>query len=84
MAQKKHDNLKKCERCKWQYPDYYLQPFVGTKNYNAICGVCALEVSNEIHAVNGVAPRKKFDGPMAESYRLDCISWRDRFPRYAP
>lgn len=73
-----------CERCQLPYPAELLtQMFIGNvdgkSGYTApVCGICALEISNEIHGKNGCRPRKRFDGEMAEEMRQGAIRWRKK------
>lgn len=65
-----------CGRCKLPYPSELLVPmFIGGKDggYTApVCGICALEISNEMHGDN----RKRFGGEMAEEMRQGALRWR--------
>lgn len=77
MAQR----LTRCTRCQWKYPDELLHTqttHLGTTHN--VCGICALEVSNEFMTVK----RDKFDGPKAEELRQAAITWRELFQQYSP
>jgi hypothetical protein len=56
--------MKKCRTCKIKYPEEIL--------YFDECGICGLERSNNTLGVD----RKKFDGEIAEDFRLQAIKWR--------
>ncbi len=73
-----------CSQCKWKYPGRLLSDFISSQGNHRVCGLCALELSNELHATNGVPPRKKFSGPLAEKLRLDGLHWRKKHPEYKP
>ncbi len=66
-----------CDRCKLAYPDELTTPmFVADPDgggYTApLCGICALELSNETHGDN----RRTFTGTRAEALRQRAIKWR--------
>lgn len=62
--------MSKCSNCKRSIPSELLSPMMGSGGTTkAICGVCALELSNEQLGIN----RKKFQGEMAEEMRLEAI-----------
>lgn len=68
-------DLKTCNHCALKYPADLLHPFVVNGRYKGpICGICALEVTNE-HAGMDL---KRFMGKKAESNRLRAIEWRMR------
>jgi len=73
-----------CSRCKLPYPAELVVPmFVntgGSSGYLHVCGICALEVSNNLHGEN----RTKFDGEQAEDKRQDAIMWRANHPNVVP
>lgn len=73
MAPKHTDT---CTRCKVAYPDvgYVTNMFTSTHGYLHVCGICALEITNELHGTN----MKQFRGEMAEQMRQDCIAYRQR------
>jgi len=71
----------KCARCKWKYPFALLSRMFLNGGYTEeICGICALELSNEASGVK----RKEFTGLGAESYRKSAIYWRKTHPNDAP
>jgi hypothetical protein len=78
--------LTNCGRCNWKYPDSLLnQMFIvnlGEKGgyTKPICGLCALELTNEAHAIK----RIKFDGEIAEHMRLLAKKWRKSNPKFKP
>jgi hypothetical protein len=77
--------VKGCAKCKWPFPETLLNPmFVGDGDgtgYTApICGICALEIVNELHGTN----LKKFVGAMAESTRKNAIAFREKHPEKNP
>lgn len=69
----------KCEHCKWIYPAYYINimrtnlPDIGNP---ALCGICALDLSNLIHGQN----RVRFDGQAADQMRIMAVVWREKHP----
>jgi hypothetical protein len=70
-----------CKECKWKYPDELLNPIVTSLGSSGlICGICALELTNQIHGIK----RKRFNGQMAEHMRLDAIIWRKKHPEHKP
>lgn len=70
-----------CERCHWRYPARLLSPMQTSKgNTGDICGICALEVSNEVLGFK----REHFTGEYAEQLRQSAISWRRRHPDMQP
>jgi len=63
--------MSKCSKCKRKIPEELLAPIMITDGIvGGVCGVCALAISNEALGCN----RKKFDGDIAESMRLDAIA----------
>jgi hypothetical protein len=63
----------KCPECNVEYPERLLNPLVtslGTTN--PICGICALEIVNELHDQK----RESFNTPIAERMRQDALKWR--------
>jgi hypothetical protein len=65
--------LAKCARCKINYPAAILNPVHTDKGVTGeVCGICALEMSNEIHGIH----RKRFDGEVAEHMRQQALAWR--------
>jgi hypothetical protein len=73
-----------CSRCKLPYPDELITPMfvvVGKESgYLNVCGICALEVSNNLHGTN----RKSFSGEQAEIKRQDALDWRRAHPNAVP
>lgn len=72
-------NRLKCDECKWEYPSHLLNTLrtnVADQNDRALCGICALEISNKIHGVK----RIKFDGQVAEYMRQQAVKWRKKHP----
>jgi hypothetical protein len=66
-----HDNV--CTRCGYNYPeDVSLSPMIGAIHKGEVCGICALEMKNAIHGLRD----KKFNGEMAELYRLLAVEAR--------
>jgi hypothetical protein len=63
-----------CTRCGTRYPDRLVTPMMINSAYTMVCGVCALELSNQIHGTN----RRKFTGEQAEQLRLDTVAWRKK------
>lgn len=72
--------MTRCARCKWKYPDELVSTFRSSAGNSELCGICALQASNELHGMN----RKKFGGPMAEDFRLDAIEWRRKHTELKP
>lgn len=68
--------LDTCSRCKREYPDvgYITDMFTSDKGYLHVCGICALDITNELHGTR----MKRFHGPMAEQMRRDCIDYHKR------
>jgi hypothetical protein len=74
-----------CDRCKLPYPEGLLNPVsfgnhTGAGRTLPVCGICALDLSNEILKTR----RKAFGGSMAEEYRQRAIRWRERHPDAQP
>lgn len=68
----------KCSRCHWDYPSQILSPFISSAgNRQNCCGICALELKNEIHGTRW----EHFDGSIAEQMRLEAVQWRKRHPK---
>jgi len=61
-----------CTMCLWNYPEGLVNPLITPVASVDLCGICALELSNELHGIR----RKQFDGPKAEEIRLGCVKWR--------
>lgn len=65
--------MKKCSECKIKYPEELLSPLIGSDGVTGdICGICALEISNETLGIQ----RDHFTGTIAEEMRKDAIAWR--------
>lgn len=79
MSKKVPSGMFKCDHCKWVYPSYYVNilrtnlPDIGSP---ALCGICALDLTNLIHGQN----RVKFDGESAEYFRVSAEDWRRKHP----
>ena len=71
-----------CSHCHWKYPAMFLSPFRSsrTKDFADVCGICALELSNEALGVK----RKNFYGRYAEELRKSALDWSKRHPDMAP
>lgn len=68
----------KCEECNYNYPSRLLSPMQSSKgNTGPICGICALELSNKVLSLK----RDKFNGPRAESMRLEALKYRERLQK---
>lgn len=67
----------KCAKCKIAYPEGYLSPIIGGSVRGGVCGICALEITNEVHGVT----REKFQGEIAEELRQMAIEYRKRLVR---
>lgn len=73
--------MKKCDRCRWKYPEEYLsQMFVGKGYTKPICAICALEIANELCGV----VQTSFQGETAEYMRQLAIEWRKKNPSRKP
>lgn len=72
-----------CEVCRWDYPNDYVSTYHASdcRSGKEVCGVCALELSNQTH---GAPTRASFAGAKAESYRQMAINWRAAHPEHAP
>lgn len=68
------NNMEKCTVCKIKYPSEILSPAFGLETKGVICGICALQLSNELHGDN----RIEFNGETAEDFRLEAIEWRKK------
>lgn len=65
----------KCGICKIDYPDEILSRMYINGAYTApICGICALEKTNEIHG----STRTAFSGSIAEGNRLAALAHRGK------
>lgn len=70
-----------CQRCNWNYPAEFVLPFRGTAfYYEACCGICALELKNQIHGTQDTV----LTGSMAEKMRRYAIEWRKKNPELGP
>lgn len=64
----------KCNQCQWDYPDELLNNmFIDGGYTKSICGICALELSNEITGV----VRERFQGEMAEALRQKALVFKN-------
>jgi hypothetical protein len=70
----------KCSGCDWTYPDGYVNPFTSSKGNEQLCGICALDASNELHGTKW----KTFNGEMAEDARQDAVAYRKMNPKRRP
>lgn len=57
-----------CQGCTIDYPPGFVWPF----RERMLCGVCALEASNQLHGTR----RRKFDAPAAEALRIAAMKYR--------
>lgn len=65
----------KCKPCGVDYPAYLLnEMFTGAGYTVPICGICALEATNQIHGVR----RGSFLGGIAERSRVQAIEHRNK------
>jgi DNA-directed RNA polymerase subunit RPC12/RpoP len=79
MTLKPERPVNRCEHCGWSYPTHYLNMMrTNLEEFNGkyVCGICALEITNQIHNVK----RETFDGMGAESFRQGAIKWRAEHP----
>ena len=67
-----------CSRCQRQYPEvgYITDMFTSTQGYLHVCGICALEITNETHGTK----MKHFKGALAEEMRQNCLHWLRTHP----
>lgn len=72
----------KCEKCEIDYPTGLVRTLligrlskesVGGVDTIDVCGICALEIINQIHGVNNAT----FHAPKAEQVRLACVKYRN-------
>jgi hypothetical protein len=63
-----------CTCCLTQYPDELVTMMFVNGSYTKVCGICALQISNEIHGQQ----RRKFKGEQAERMRQSAIAWRKK------
>ena len=74
-------SLKLCDKCKWNYPYEFLNQMYTGRGYTPlICGICALEISNQELGIT----EKNFHGEIAESMRLLALEWRREHSQNAP
>lgn len=90
-----------CALCRLPYPEELLMPVTAPghpMDRQLVCGICALDISNEqlgdgpittINAFTGRVrerrgPRKRFDGQMAEDLRQRALAWRRKHPNAKP
>ena len=66
--------MNKCQKCKIEYPNGYLSPLITSKGSLLVCGICALEIGNEVLGIK----RKKFNGEEAERLRQMAIQYRKK------
>ncbi len=69
-----------CERCKTTYPAELVSPMLGSQYVN-LCGICALDVTNEIH---GTQMQQFGEDSEAEWMRLEALYWRKYGRRIGP
>lgn len=70
-----------CPRCHWRYPESVeFNPVVGSVRTGPICGICALEVVNEVHGSAMI----RFQGEMAEFMRQDAVNARQSGAAFPP
>ena len=67
--------MNRCPKCQVDYPDSVpLSPITGVVVTQPICGICALEMINELHGIR----RSKFRGEMAEFNRQLAVEFRQK------
>lgn len=65
----------KCKRCKQKLPDDLVQPMCVNGDYINVCGVCALEVTREVHGI----PEYEFrPDSMAEDIYLRTKKYKEK------
>lgn len=69
-----------CTRCRLPYPAELVTATCVNGAYVNVCGICALDISNELHGDN----RTEFHGEIAEWMRQDALDWRRRHPNAQP
>lgn len=63
----------KCQDCKIDYPEGYVQEVHFGSFVKELCAICALEFTNKFHGIE----REKFeDGSKAEKLRQKAIEFR--------
>lgn len=70
------NDLVECARCCVPYPEWYLNPVIGSLVNGNVCGVCALQITNAIHGTKW----RSFQGEMAEEMRWLAADWRRTHP----
>lgn len=60
--------MNKCNECGVNYPDNCCSIMFSTKGNTYCCGICALEIRNNIHGLKD----KKFQGEMANVVLNNC------------
>jgi len=68
--------MEKCSKCKIKYPQGYCAPVMTSRGTTVVCGICALEISNQVLGDD----RKEFYGKAAESLRQAAIKYRKGLP----
>lgn len=66
--------MTRCSCCKVNYPDGLVVLMMVNGERPLVCGICALDISNEAHGIT----RKRFDGEFAEDLRQQAIEFRKR------
>ncbi len=65
----------KCTECKIDYPDGCVNELMTLEGYRAVCGICALTLTNKLHNVR----RAMFSpGSQAERVRRACVAFREK------
>ena len=75
-AGKRTEPLAECVRCAVPYPEWYLHSVIGSLVTGAVCGVCALDITNAVHGVK----RRSFQGEMANEALELAREWRRKNP----
>lgn len=73
-------NLERCARCGWNYPDDILSVLQGSLIHGSICAICARAARAAIHGVD--IPFRP--GTIAAEYEHDAKRWRKKHPESAP
>jgi len=68
----KEAKTRKCTRCRINYPSELVQTMVSSIGNFALCGICYLDFSNELHGIK----RRSLDGTVAEGLRQKAIAFR--------
>lgn len=66
--------MEKCTKCGIKYPHGYTQPIMTSQGNAVVCGICALEISNEVLGIT----RTEFGGEIAEEMRQKAIEYREQ------